>query len=466
MDTLRLLPLERMQADASPGAAAWRAADRSDAARNTFAGTMKLEAAATVRPAPEPRASVRELMILRGIAAAGQVGAVAAATGLGVSLPLRPIGAVIVALVALNVVTFVRLRQLHPVNRSEVVAFLLFDLASFTALLYLSGGSDNPFSLLYVLHAVLMALLLVPTAAALGTVVIVACYIALAYVHQPLELASGDALPAPLRMLGLQISLALTAAFSAWFVARIVVALRKHERLVADAVQRALRDDAVLRVGTVAAGAAHELATPLSRMAVLAQQMSADADTSRARVDAERLRAQIEICRRTIADLMGAAGFAEPASGGAERLDQFLEGIAHTCRITRPEARILSDWSAVSPAAAIFGDHALRQALLSLLNNAVDASPDDVRFVGWRTADTLRIAIVDRGQGLRPGDAERLGHSVFSTKPQGKGAGLGVVLAARTLERLGGTLRFEKDREGGTRVEIALPLATLAIGEL
>ena len=89
-----------------------------------------------------------------------------------------------------------------------------------------------------------------------------------------------------------------------------------------------------------------------------------------------------------------------------------------------------------------------------------------MRFVAWRAASTLRVAIVDRGQGIRPGDAEKLGHAVFSTKPRGKGAGLGVVLAARTLERLGGTLRFENDREGGTRVEIALPLAKLAIGDI
>ena len=78
MDTLRLSPLEHAQSDPSPGVGAWRSAGTSAAARTTVS-TMKLEAAATVRGAPGPRASIRELMILRGIATSGQVGAISTA---------------------------------------------------------------------------------------------------------------------------------------------------------------------------------------------------------------------------------------------------------------------------------------------------------------------------------------------------------------------------------------------------
>ena len=69
MDTLRLSPPEHVQSDASHGVGAWRSAGTS-AARMSVS-TMKLEAAATVRGAPGPRASIRELMILRGIATSG-----------------------------------------------------------------------------------------------------------------------------------------------------------------------------------------------------------------------------------------------------------------------------------------------------------------------------------------------------------------------------------------------------------
>jgi signal transduction histidine kinase len=102
-------------------------------------------------------------------------------------------------------------------------------------------------------------------------------------------------------------------------------------------------------------------------------------------------------------------------------------------------------------------------ALLALLNNAVDASPKDVRFAGYREGDALRLSIADRGSGLPAGDQGKLGRTFFTTKPPGKGTGLGVVLASRAVERLGGTLRWENRSGGGTRVEVMLPLASLSL---
>ena len=160
---------------------------------------------------------------------------------------------------------------------------------------------------------------------------------------------------------------------------------------------------------------------------------------------------------------MSAAGHAEPASGGPERLDAFLESIAEASRRVRPEATIRADWRAIATPPTIFGDHALRQALVALVNNAVDASPEDVRLVGALHADVLRIAIIDHGPGIRDEDMAKLGRRVFSTKPRGSGAGLGVILASRTIERLGGNLHFASVHEGGTRVDITLPLARLYI---
>ena len=415
-----------------------------------------------MKDATKLRASLRELMVLRGIAVCGQTAAVAISAALGVDLPWVPMGFLIGTLVVLEVATWIRLRQGVLVTPLEVTAHLFYDLAVFTSLVYLSGGASNPFSLLYVLHAVLMALLLGPLAATAGTLVIVACYVALNFEYRPLEMTSGAPLSVSLRMFGMQVSLALTAAFTAWFVRRIVLAVRAYERLVTDAAQQALRDDTVLRAGTLAAGAAHELARPLSTMAVLAKEIEANASSS-TREDAARLRSQIDECRATIADLMSAAGHAEPASGGPERLDAFLESIAEASRRVRPEAVVRCDWNAIATPPTIFGDHGLRQALVALVNNAVDASPEDVRLVGAVEADVLRVAIIDRGPGIRDEDMAKLGRRVFSTKPRGSGAGLGVVLAWRTIERLGGNLHFASVPEGGTRVDITLPLARLYI---
>jgi two-component system sensor histidine kinase RegB len=414
---------------------------------------------------PALRASVRQLMILRTMAISGQTAAIATAWYLSVSLPIAAMAFVVGALIILNALTWMRLRWSREASHAEIAAYLGFDLAAFTLLLFFSGGIANPFSLLFVLHVVLMALLLPPLAAASGTVLVVACYVALTRVHAPLEMGSGDAVPAHLLTFGRWLSFILTAGVVAWFVARIVATLRNHDRLLSEAAQRALRDEAVLRVGALAAGAAHELATPLTTMAVAAGDIVRNADSPSLQHDAGILISQIKICRETIANLMAAAGHARAVGGGRERLDQFLESIAARCRTMRPEANIVCDWSGVSPAPEIFAEQALMQALLALLNNAVDASPKDVQFAGQLEGDQLRLFIADRGSGLAAGDQGKLGRTFFTTKPPGKGTGLGVVLASRAIEGHHGTLCWENRPGGGTRVKVMLPLASLSLEE-
>jgi two-component system sensor histidine kinase RegB len=287
--------------------------------------------------------------------------------------------------------------------------------------------------------------------------------LALTRFYLPLELATGDSLPADLRTLGWRLSFALIAGVVAWFVVRIVAMLREHERRLHQAAQQALRDEAVLRVGALAAGAAHELATPLTTMAVIADDIARAADSPSLRRDSATLTSQIGICRETIANLMAAAGHAHAVGGGRERLDRFLESIATRCRTMHPEANIICDWNGISTAPEILGEQALKQALLALLNNAVDASPKEVHFVGRLDANALRLSIADRGGGLPGAELAKLGRTFFTTKPPGQGAGIGLVVAARAIERLRGTLRWENRLDGGMRADVTLPLDSLRI---
>jgi two-component system, sensor histidine kinase RegB len=423
----------------------------------------ELRSNARVAAPPALRASVRQLMILRTIAVSGQAAAIATAWFLGVLLPVAAMALVVGAVIVLNALTWLRLRGAREASHAEIAAYLGFDLTALTLLLFFSGGVTNPFCLLFVLHVVLMALLLPPLATASGTVLVVACYVALTRFHAPLEMRSGDAVPAHLLTFGWWLSFMLTTGVVAWFVVRIVATLRNHDRLLSEAAQRALRDEAVLRVGALAAGAAHELATPLTTMAVAAGEIARNADSPSLQHDAGILTSQIKICRETIANLMAAAGHARAVGGGRERLDQFLESIAARCRTMRPEANIVCDWDGVLPAPDIFAEQALMQALLTLLNNAVDASPKEVQFAGYREGDALQISIADRGSGLSAGDQGKLGRTFFTTKPPGKGTGLGVVLASRAIGRLRGTLCWEDRPGGGTQVKVMLPMASLSL---
>lgn len=410
-----------------------------------------------------PDAGIRQLLLLRWVAVGGQAAAIASCIVLGVHLPLVGMVSVVGALTLLNLFAAMRLRMRAAVHPAEVACHLALDLAAFVALLFLSGGAANPFSTLFVLHAVLMALLLTPLAAAIGAVAIVACYVALGRISFPLLMASGNEVHPGLMQVGRWIAFALTVVVSAWFVMRIVATLREHDRMLAMAERKALRDEAVLRVGVLAAGAAHELSTPLTTMAVVTSEIALHAQTPELERDAAILAEQVAVCRETISNMLAAAGHAGAVGGGRERLDLFLESIAQRCRTTRPEAHITCEPDPAIRDAQIFAEQGLRQAMLALLNNAVDVSPNDVRLEGLRQGDALRLSVSDRGNGLEQPALEQLGQAVFSTKPRGEGAGLGVVLARRSVERLGGTLGWEKRTGGGMRAVVTLPWASLSL---
>jgi len=213
----------------------------------------------------------------------------------------------------------------------------------------------------------------------------------------------------------------------------------------------------------LAAGAAHELSTPLTTLAVVAGEVGLHANTPELERDAAILAGQVAICRETIAGMLSAAGHAGAVGGGRERLDHFIESIAGRCRTTRPEARIVCEIDPAISHAQIFAEQGLRQALLALLNNAVDVSPGDVRLAGLRHADVLRLSVCDRGTGLPHAELDHVGRAVFTTKPRGEGAGLGLVLARRAVERLGGTLGWERRPGGGMLAVIALPWQALSL---
>ena len=413
---------------------------------------------------PTPGAALRQLMVLRAIAVIGQGLAIGASVSLGVSLPVMPMVTIVIGLVTLNALMWLRLRVPGDPGQLEVAANLALDLMAFTLLLYLSGGIDNPFHEFFVLHGVLIALLLPARVAIAGVAVVVLCYVALLRSNlPPLALAGAGELPDQIRSLGDALAFVLTAAITAWFVIRIIRELREKDRLLSEAAQRALRDEAVMRVGALAAGAAHELGTPLTTMSVIANEIAREGDTSKVRADAALLGSQIEICRRTLDDLMHAAGHGGATGGGRERLDRFLDSIASQCAAMHPEARIVSDWSRIAPPPQILSERGLRQALLCLLNNAVEASPDDVRFSAARRGDAFEFCIRDRGRGLNVRDLAELGKPFFTTKPPGRGIGLGLVLATRAVERLGGTVSWANEIGRGVRAQVTVPALALQL---
>jgi len=413
--------------------------------------------------APRLLAGLRQLMRLRSVAIVGQALAIAIALGLGVALPVVPMVIIVGLLVMANVLVAVRLKRGTPVTHGEAAAHLALDLAAFTALLLLAGGMANPFGLVLLLHVVLIAMLLPSRLALAGTALVIASFALAIHFAEPLHDVNGMMLSIELMALGRWTAFTLTAAVTAWFIVHMVATMREHDRLLREAARRALNDEAVLRIGTLAAGAAHELGTPLTTMAVVVGEMRRQPNTPAQQHDIAILAGQIETCRQALVNLRAAAGYARTDGGGRANLDAFLASIVARFRAMRPDVPLEARWDGTTPAPEIFADQSLRQAILVLLNNAADASPHHVEVAAKWDSESLHLTVGDRGGGVPAGNIDKLGRMFFTTKPPGQGAGLGLVLTASTVDCLGGTVRWSSRTDGGLAAEIHLPLQSLAV---
>jgi len=177
--------------------------------------------------------------------------------------------------------------------------------------------------------------------------------------------------------------------------------------------------------------------------------------------DIETLRTQIDACKQSITRMVAAAGEVRAEGGSAEPLDHFLRETVERWRLVRPAVLLREHLNGRAPAPSILSEQTLRQAIVNLLDNAADASPDSVELdCAWDT-QWLRLEIRDRGPGLDDKGVLHAGRSPYTTKPPGQGSGIGLLLAKATLERLGGHLSLTPRDGGGMRTSLDLPLASL-----
>lgn len=225
--------------------------------------------------------------------------------------------------------------------------------------------------------------------------------------------------------------------------------------------QRLSRNERLASLVTLAAGAAHEISTPLATIAVTAREIERDA---RNRLgaggigeDASLIRAQVERCR-LILDRMGAKGADTagevPAPVAIEDLldrvrDRFSEELERI-RVTVP---------AGFPSTCVLPARATIEALAALVKNALDASAQHqpVELNASRRGERVQFIVRDHGVGMSPETLERVAEPFFTTKPTGLGMGLGAFLAHAFAQHLGGSLAFESDLGNGCTATLSLP---------
>ena len=431
------------------------------------AASIPAENGAMWSPEAGPVVTARWLARFRWAVAAGATLTLAVAHVLGVQFSVTGVASLLTAQVVSNLWLGAWLGRGSEPSDRRLGGLILFDIAILTALMVLTGGPSNPFTISYLVYITLAAVTLnawwawaaAATSMAGYGVLFITPLRAMVDPH-----AGHDAMGAGLsHQVGMGVAFVAAALLTASFVTRIRLALEDRERALADARRTAAQQERLASLTTLAAGAAHELATPLSVIAVAARELdlAASAASVPAEIaeDARLIRGQVERCREILDQMSGRADASVAhqaqtlAAAGvvAATLDTFGPGDRERVRLTldpdAPPVRVPLEAAA--------------RALRTLVKNALEASPDGAAVhlqVGPEQGQVL-FQVVDHGTGMTAAALQRAGEPFFTTKPVGAGFGLGLFLARTFAERWGGRLTLSSAPESGTTATLLLPVA-------
>lgn len=428
---------------------------------------------------------LRTLILLRWMAIAGQIAAIAVADQyykiqLPFGLCYMAVGASIIA----NLVSSFVYPATKRLSETEALLTLMFDLSQLSLLVFLTGGLANPFALLILAPVTISATALeLRTTVILGSLAIaLITFTALANV--PLRLANGAPLEIPqIFMFGFWLSIVVGIIFLSLYARRVATEIRSMSNALLATQMALAREQKLTDLGGVVAAAAHELGTPLATIKLISTEMLDElADRPDLQDDIRIIRDQADRCRNILRS-MGRAGkddlhmrqapfsavlkeAAEPHIGRGKRVEFTVvpksgTDEAHPIILRRPEVI-----------------HGLR----NVIQNAVDFARSAVWIEAEWSDTILSVRIVDDGTGYPPQVIGRIGDPFvrarasgqdLATRPEYEGMGLGLFIAKTLLERTGADLSFanasdpflsdgEHPEKCGAIVEVRWPRDALA----
>jgi two-component system sensor histidine kinase RegB len=262
-------------------------------------------------------------------------------------------------------------------------------------------------------------------------------------------------------LVGMWVAFAVAAAFIVYFVTRIRRALARREADLEAERRLAARNEKLVALATLAAGAAHELATPLGTIMVAARELERQlaAGQGISADDLHAIREQAHRCRAILDQMAAEAGEGTGEAPSRISVEDLMARVLRGLRATPPVEVAVDE--AVRGRALTVPAAALAQALRGVVKNAQEASPAEtpVSLIASGLDGRLALAVEDRGHGMAPEVLVRAGEPFFTTKPPGQGMGLGLFLTRSVVERLGGAVELRARPDGGTRVTLLVPWA-------
>lgn len=438
--------------------------------------------ASRLAPATAPpqggRLRLRTLVLIRWIALIGQATTLAVVYfGLGYEIPFIPAMSVIAASGALNVVISIARPTAVWVSDREAFWNLCFDLVLLAALLCLTGGLQNPFSILILAPVVISGWALTRRSTLVLSAMAVALVSFLAVFYLPLPWPQSGILLSPIYIAGVWAALVIAVVFIASYVSSVAREIHRMSQALAATQMALAREQQLSALGGLAAAAAHELGTPLGTIAVVARELQHElAEDSPLREDVELLHAESLRCRSIL------AGLAErPARDDGSPYHQIpmvalVEAAAAPHRRDGVELEITAapavDSSAAQP--TVTRNAEVLHGVGTLIQNAVQFARHLVLVDLTWDEESVMLRIADDGPGFDLTVLSRLGEPYYSTgararrRGEDQHMGLGIFIARTLLAHQGASLDFSNDLAGpegvgGAVVEVRWPRASLEV---
>jgi two-component system sensor histidine kinase RegB len=412
--------------------------------------------------------NLRSLLAIRAIALLGQAGVLAYVYSVDrAAHDLAGLALGWLALVLLTAISLWRTTQPWPVRQREFLLQLLVDVVGWTALMYFSGGADNPFVSYYIVPLAIAAAVLPWRFTWLVTAVSLAAYSSLFFWYRPFPLFSPHAGMAhgnafSIHTLGMWFNFLFSAGLITYFVVRMATVLRQQEERETQRREAGMRNDQIMAVASLAAGTAHELATPLSTMTVLVDELLRNETLGdAARADCELLQGQLRQCRNTLAALSRTAETSSVGELQRAPAREVVHSAVERWGLRRPRVTLHFDCAQTEPAPLLAFDPTLQQAIENLLNNAADTGSQRIAVnLAWDNA-SIRLEVRDWGPGVPPELLRTLhsGDRFGDRCDEAGGLGIGLLLCSAAVERHGGHLELRNASEGGTIARVTLPVS-------
>lgn len=380
----------------------------------------------------------------------------------GAALPL-------LLLASLNTFYYWKLKNERIISNNVLVIQLALDILFLTISFYFSGGPSNPFISFYLIPLTVSATLLSPVFTGAATLITFAAYTGLlVYAPQPTQMMmqhNHGAQPSQfnIHLIGMWINFALSASLITYFIIRLNIEISLRDQAISNYKQKLTQGEQVFGLATLATGAAHEISTPLSTIAVTIGDLLQEPNTKNIKADLIVIEGQVKECKSILGQLTAEAGqqragHQRPAKDSFAYLQHLINRLKimrplcpATLKPAEPSQPSSRPQPLISPAVTI------DQAIINLINNACDASPHFVELHYFIVDGVLIVEISDKGPGIDKNVLEHIGKPYPSSKKE-HGLGLGLFLAHSTFDQFGGSLSLHNQDEGGTLTRIKLPI--------